>query len=264
MQGRYNAEMTRLEIILLTLLTGAACGPVGPERAAETTEINVAAAANLSKAFPAIAQAFEHDHGIRVTCTYGSTAYLAHQIENGAPFDVFAAADVEHVERLVERGFVLKQSQAVYARGRLVLWWPNRMPAAARLEDLLSDEVQFIALAKPEIAPYGRAAREAIEALGMWTRLQPKIVYAQNVVIAKQMADSGNADAAWVAASLLTGNEGRGMDVDPRLYSPVRQALGVVAASKRRLPATRFAQFVLGDQGQRLLAEYGYSPPQAR
>ena len=262
--------MTRLKTILLapllitgllSVLTGAACGPAGPESAAETTEIHVAAAANLSKAFPAIAQAFEHGHGIRVICTYGSTAYLAHQIENGAPFDVFAAADVEHVERLAERGFVLKTSQAVYARGRLVLWWPNQMPAGARLEDLLSDEVRFIALAKPEIAPYGRAAREAIEALGMWTRLQPKFVYAQNVVIAKQMADSGNADAAWIAASLLTGNEGRGIDVDPQLYSPVRQALGVVTASKRRRPATRFAQFVLGDQGQRLLAEYGYSPP---
>lgn len=137
----------------------------------------------------------------------------------------------------------------------------NPAPAGARLEDLLSDEVRFIALAKPEIAPYGRAAREAIEALGMWTRLEPKFVYAQNVVIAKQMADSGNADAAWIAASLLTGNEGRGIDVDPQLYSPVRQALGVVTASKRRRPATRFAQFVLGDQGQRLLAEYGYSPP---
>jgi molybdate transport system substrate-binding protein len=233
------------------------CAPGVPDEAG-SQRIKVAAAANLSRAFPAVAEAFTAETGVDVVLTFGATAYLAHQIESGAPFDLYAAADTEHVDRLVLKGLIAPESRAVYARGRLVLWAGDDQVTA--IGDLTGERVRFVALAKPEIAPYGRAAVEALKRLEVWNSIQPKIVYAQNVTMAKQLVDSGNAEAAFVSASLLEDASAE-VAVDSTLYAPIEQGLGVVAGSAGRREAAQFAEFLLGANGRVLLGRFGYGAP---
>jgi molybdate transport system substrate-binding protein len=237
----------------------AGCGAAGDGSGGR--EINVAAAANLVEPFRAIAAHFEAESGIKVTLSFGSTAALAQQVENGAPFDLFAAADTAHVDGLVGKGILDPASRAVYARGTLVLWSSNSELELRRIEDLTKPGVKFVAIAKPDVAPYGRASVDALRAAGLWEAVEPKIVYAQNVLMAKQFAESGNADVALTAASVVHGQPGQTIPIDHSLYAPIEQALGIVAASPRREGAMRFGEFVLGARGQTILKKFGYDPP---
>lgn len=220
-------------------------------------EINVAAAANLTDAFAEVAKQFTAETGVRVVYSFGATADLAKQIENGAPFDVFASADVEHVEELDHKGLLTPGSRALYARGRLVLWIPQGN-SINRIEDITRAEVNRIAIAKPDIAPYGRATVESLRALNIWQQVEPKVVYAQNVSQTKQFAATGNAEVAFLPLALVKPNEGRFIEVDERLHQPIDQALGVVKASGKQDAARRFRNFVLSLKGQQILEQFGY------
>lgn len=243
-----------LTAVLLVCLA-AGCGRRVEERAARE-EVVVAAASNLTEALEDAGRRFEAKTGVRVTNSFGATADLAKQIENGAPFDVFAAADVAHVEALEGKGLLADGSRAVYARGRLVLWFPRG--GGARVEDLAGGGVSKVALAKPELAPYGAAAVEALRALNLWERVEPKVVYAQSVAQAKQFAATGNAEAAFVPRSLIKPNEGTQVLIGAELHRPLDQSLGVVRASKNQAAARRFTEFLLSDEGQAILESHGY------
>jgi len=143
----------------------------------------------------------------------------------------------------------------VYARGRLAL-----VGRARSLQDLGTDAIRFVAIAKPDAAPYGRAAVEALKAAGLWESIQPKVVYAENINVSRQYAVTGNADAAFTAYSLVLHD--RPVLVDPNLYSPIEQGIGVVKSSARERAARRFVEYVMGAEGQRLLEENGYNRPQ--
>lgn len=227
-------------------------------------EIVVAAAANLTDAFDEIGRRFTAKTGVRVVNSFGATANLARQVENGAPFDVFASADVSHVDELAAKGLLTDGTRAVFARGRLVLWLPPGKEArVGRLEDLAGDAVTKVAVAKPDVAPYGQAAVESLRAMNLWQKVEPKVVYAENVAEAKQYASSGNADAAFIPRALVKEGEGRAIDVDESLHAPIDQAIAVVRASKRQEAARRFVEFVTGEEGQSALKSFGYaSPPQ--
>lgn len=228
------------------------------------SEINVAAAANLTDAFAELGNRFTAQTGIRVVYSFGATADLAKQIENGAPFDVFAAADVEHVDELRHEGLVVAATQSVFARGQLVIWTPPGARATIeRIEDLRRKDVERIALARPDVAPYGRAALEAFGALDLWPELEAKVIYGQNVAQVKQYAATGNADVALIPLSLVKPNEGRFIIVDERLHKPLDQALAVIKDSRKQEAARRFREFVLSDEGQMLLERYGYHRPPA-
>lgn len=237
-----------------------ACGRDGGETRAD--EITVAAAANLTDAFGEVAKRFEARTGLKVTNSFGATADLAKQIENGAPFDVFASADVEHVEALAKKGLLADAPRGVYARGRLVLLIPGGPKAnVGRVEDLTGEGVAHVAIAKPDVAPYGRAAVESLKALGVWEKVEPKVVYSQTVAQARQFAASGNAEAAFVPRSLVREGDGLAIEVDPKLYAPIEQSVGVVRASERQGAARRFVEFLLSDEGQSILKSFGYDPP---
>jgi molybdate transport system substrate-binding protein len=247
-----------LTAVLPALILNPGCAPPAGERP-ESDEIIVAAAANLTDAFDEMAKRFTSRTGIRVTNSFGATADLARQVENGAPFDVFAAADVRHVEELGRKGLLAEGSVAVYARGRLVLWVPGGSRTAInRVEDLAGSQITRIAVAKPDVAPYGEAAVEALRALGLWPQVEPKVVYAQNVAQAKQFAASGNADAAFIPRALVKADEGMAVEIDAGLHRPIDQAIGIVRTSKKQEQARRFLDFVLGDEGQAMLESYGY------
>jgi molybdate transport system substrate-binding protein len=222
----------------------------------------VAAAANLTDVFGEIGGAFKAKTGVEVIFSYGSTAQLAQQIENGAPFDVFAAADTEHVDSLVSKQKLIGESRAVYALGQLALWIPNGEQNGVReLKDLGAQKIRFIAVAQPDLAPYGRAALETMKNAHLWETLQPKIVYANSISMAKQLASSGNADAAFTAYSLVLHDHGTVLKVDPKLYHPIEQALAMVASAPQIDEAKLFRSFLLGPEGRAILAVNGYLLP---
>jgi molybdate transport system substrate-binding protein len=225
-------------------------------RKTEQPDLTVAAAANLTDVFAQIGQAFTQQTGIHVVFSYGSTAQLAQQIENAAPFDVFAAADTAHVDQLVREGKILGESRVIYARGRLALWDPH--DSVKKLDDLSQPFIRFVAIAKPEVAPYGEAAVESLKNLGIWDKVQPKVVYATNINMAKQYAATGNADAAFTAYSLVQHERGRIIIVDEKLHQPIDQAVGIVSGSSRKADAKRFVSFLTGKEGRDILERFGY------
>ena len=216
----------------------------------------MAAAANLTGVLDDIGAAFTRETGIPVTFSYGATALLAHQIANGAPFDVFAAADVKHPADLRQAGHV--EQPSLYARGRLALWAP-RHPAIKTIPDLVADEIRFLAIARPAAAPYGAAAVEALRRAGVWQRAEAKVVYVGNINMAREYVKSGSADAALTAWSLVMREPGAVL-VDAGLHAPIDQAVAAVTRSPRADQARRFVAFLLGDAAQRIFSERGYEP----
>lgn len=246
--------MQRLAAGILTILL-TSCSSSAPA----SRKLIVAAAANLTGALQEAAAAFRKSTAIEVVLSYGSTVQLAQQIENGAPFDVFAAADTEHVDALMEKGRLVAASRAIYARGQLALWVPEGN--VHNLADLSAPRIRFIAIAQPALAPYGKAAVEAIKTSGLWEALQPKIVFANNVNMARQYAATGNANAAFTAYSLVLREPGTVIKLDPKLHSPIDQALAIVASSRQLEQARLFTAFLLSAEGRAVLTSHGYLAP---
>jgi molybdate transport system substrate-binding protein len=228
-------------------------------KTAGTTQVTIAAAANLTDVFQTIGPRFESATGIHPVFSFASTAQLTRQIENSAPFDMIAAADATHVGELDRKGLLLAGSRAIYARGVLALWIPPGGKAAiARIEDLVKPEVRFIAIAKPELAPYGQASVDTLQHLGIWKQVQAKVVYAENINMAKQYGQSHNADAVFTAYSLVLHEPGQVLRVDQNLHQPIDQELGIIANSKNVVAARRFADFLLNGEGREILNNSGY------
>ena len=226
---------------------------------AQAPEVTIAAAANLTGVFQRVGAVFERTTGIHPVFSFASTAQLTQQIENAAPFDVFAAADAQHVDQLDRKGLLVPGSRAVYARGILALWIPQRSNAhIERIADLAKPEARFVAIAKPELAPYGAAAVETLQRLNLWRQVQSKIVYAENINVAKQYGASNNADAVFTAYSLVLHEAGRTILVDDTMHQPIDQALGIIASSKHLESARRFADFLLHGEGADILRNSGY------
>ena len=245
-----------LAIVLLAVACGASNQFSG--------DLLVAAAANLQPAFDEMDPLFEEETGTKVTFSYGSTVALAQQIEAGLPADLFVAADVEDVDRLREKGLLIEDTQQVYARGRLALASSTKAGVTvSELEDLLRPEVEKIAIADPEIAPYGRAAEEALRSAGLWDEVKPKLVYGQNVSAATEYVRSGNAEAGLVALSLVIQEPAvTYVTVDDSLHQPIQQALAVIRGAKNEELARRFETFIRGPEGRTVLEKYGFVVPE--
>jgi molybdate transport system substrate-binding protein len=244
---------------LLLLTSLAACshhGPSAPE------PLRVAAAADLSRAFPELGAAFTQATGVAVTFSFGSSGQLARQVIEGAPYGVLASADVAFVDQAIAAGACDAASRAVYAEGRIGLWTPaDGVAPAASLAALREPRFRRIAIASPEHAPYGRAARQALESAGVWAAVEPRLVYGANVLQALQFAQSGNADVAIVARSLALASGGRFVPIDPSAHRPLVQALTVCARGAAVAPARAFARFVASEPGRAILRRHGFTVP---
>jgi molybdate transport system substrate-binding protein len=223
-------------------------------------EITIAAAANLTEVAQTLGSEFEAQTKIHPVFSMGSTAQLTSQIESSAPFDVFLAADAEHVDKLDRTGLLTPGSSAVYAVGVLALWIPPSSKAHInKLDDLKAGDVRVIAVANPKLAPYGAATVEALQHAGLWDTVKDKIVYAENINMAKEYGTSKNADAVFTAYSLLLKEPGKVIQVDEALHQPIVQKLGIVARSQHIDDAKKFTGFVLGERGRAILMRYGYT-----
>lgn len=259
------------------VLNWAASGLIGLLSLLSTTtngseSITVAAAASLRLALPDIAAAFHEAGNPSPTLVFGASGSLARQIEHGAPYDVFASADEAWVKRLIEQGLIAADSLATYAEGVLALAvstpdWPAGSDAtldATALRLLLRSRFRVIAIANPALAPYGNAAREALRRAGLWDALQPRIVYGDNVRQVLTYLETGNAEAALLAASLLHEAQGNWRPIAGSLHGPIRQTVGVLARSPRARQARRFVAFLFREQSRAILRRYGLRPPSGR
>ncbi len=249
-------------LLACAFLTFAACQTSNPNRPNPQEELVVAAAASLTDAFAAVGQEFTRQTGIKVVFSFGATADLARQIENGAPFDVFAAADTAHAERLERQGLLTEGTLALYARGRLVMWLPPRSTLKVqRIEDITAREFERIAIAKPDVAPYGQATVESLRALGLWAQIAERVVYGQNVAQTKQFAATGNAELAFIPLALVKPGEGIYIEVNEGLHKPIDQALGIIKTSPKQSAAQNFVTYLLSGQGQEIMKKKGFGPP---
>lgn len=234
-------------------------------RAGTPAEVTVAAAANLSDVFRTIGPQFQAATGIHPVFSFGSTAQLTQQIENGAPYDVFAAADESHVDQLDREGRLAHGSKAIYATGILALWIPPTSRAKVETPaNLTSTDVHVIAVARPELAPYGAATVETLQNLGIWQQVKSKVVYADSISMARQYGTSGNADAVFTAYSLVLKQEGKVLQIDEKLHKPIQQALGIVGTSINQSSAAKFTDFLLKGKGREILARHGYRTSEQR
>ena len=231
----------------------------------EKFPLRIAAAADLQFALKDIAQQYEHQTGRRVEITFGSSGNLFSQIENGAPFDAFFSADIAYPTRLQQDNLIVPNSVMNYAVGRIVVWMPgdSKIDLDARKWDALLDpSVQKIAIANPEHAPYGRAAVEALKRAGIYERVQPKLVFGENISQAAQFVQSGNAQAGIVALSIALSpamKNGQRWSVPVDQYAAIEQAAVILKTANDKEAARAFLGFVSSDAGRRTLATYGFA-----
>ena len=224
--------------------------------------LTVSAAADLTPAFEELGERFRNETGIKVTFNFGSTGQLTQQIEQGAPVDLLAAANVSFVEELERQNLIFPDTKALYAQGRITLWTRSDSPLKLEhVEDLAKPEVRRIAIANPEHAPYGEAAREALQSAGIWDRVSSRLVFGENINQTLQYAETGNVDAAIVALSLSVSSKGHWVLIPDQLHKPLNQALAVIRSTRHEAEARRFATFINSPQGRPIMRKYGFVLP---
>lgn len=226
---------------------------------AQADVVAVAVASNFRPALQALEPAFSAQTGHTLSPSYGSTGKLYAQILHGAPFALFLAADAERPMRLEQSGAAVAGTRFTYAVGKLVLW--RREPGSADIgvDFLQSGAFRHLAIANPDTAPYGRAAKQALEQLGLWEALSPRIVRGENIGQAFAFVRSGNAELGFVAQSQLALDPleppGSSWLVSEELYDPIQQQ----AVLLRDEPAARaFLEFLQGEAARSIIQSQGY------
>lgn len=229
---------------------------------ARADEVNVAVAANFTAPMQKIAAAFEQDTGHKSVLAFGSTGKLYAQIKNGAPFQILLAADDRTPERLEREGLGVSGSRFTYAIGKLALW--SRQP---RLVDdkgdvLRSGRFEHIALADPKLAPYGAAAVEVLNSLGLMSSLAPKFVTGENIAQTYQFVATGNAELGFVALSQVFADgklsQGSAWLIPASLYSPIRQDAVMLGSGKDNVAAVALMAYLCTDKVLAIVRSFGY------
>ena len=221
--------------------------------------IRVAVASNFSKPIEAIAARFEDHTGHRLILVFGSTGKHYAQIINGAPFELFLAADMQRPKLLEQQGIAIAGTRFTYARGRLVLWSPRNNYVDAEGKILESGEFRHLAIANPKLAPYGMAAQEVLESRGLWKSLQQRLVRGESIGQAYQFVGSGNAELGFVAYSQINQpnliNTGSYWVIPQTLYEPIEQQ---VVLLKENTVARDFLSYMQKQEIKKLIFQYGY------
>lgn len=228
--------------------------------------LSIAAAANLIYALDALNAEFKRSApDVAVTSTFGASGNLFAQIKNGAPFDVFLSADTDYPQQVVAAGLGDSTSLRTFATGRLVFWTTRPDFDVSELTVALrSPRIKKLAIAQPRSAPYGRAAQVVLEKLGVWTAIQPRVVFGENITQTAQFIETGNADAGFVAFSLVLSPRlahlGRWTEVSPALYAgvPLDHAVVLTTRGAANPAAQRYLAFLGSDAAKKILRDFGY------
>lgn len=251
-------QRNTLALVLIGLLSSLAIAE----------DLTVAAAADLNFALRDLAERFEKQSGNKVRLSFGSSGNLFSQVQAGAPFDLFFSADVDYPQKLAASRLVDPDSVSTYAIGHLVLWVPsnsNLDPQKLKINLLTEPEVRKIAIANPQHAPYGRAAMAALQHFGLEKKLAAKLVFGENISQTAQFVQSGNAQAGLIALSLAVSptmkNTGKFWVLPSDSYPELKQAVAIISASKHQQAAKAFLDYVLSQEGRRVLDQYGFGAP---
>ncbi len=229
---------------------------------AETATIAVAA--NFLAPIEALEPLFEQTTGHELVLVAGSTGQLYAQIVNGAPFDALLSADAEHAERLVADGLAERSSRFTYAVGRLALWTRHAERfTPLGVDTLRRTDFRWLAIANPELAPYGLAARQTLTALGVLDSLQKRIVQGQSIAQTFAMAETRNADLALVALSQAMSYQGVAayFQIPPELHAPLRQDAVLLTRARDNAAARAFLEWLSGDRAAEVIGSFGYTTP---
>jgi molybdate transport system substrate-binding protein len=258
----------RLLVIAALVCSSAACRRPAEQRPARG-KVRVAAAADLNVALGEVIARFSASHAADVSVSYGSSGTFYAQLLSRAPFDMFFSADLTYPRQLASRGLVLDGGEFTYAVGRLVLWVPSASPIDVEhqgLQALTAASIAHVAIANPEHAPYGRAAIAAMRSAGVYDRVQPKLVFGENVAQALQFVQTGAADAGIVALSLAVApaveDKGRSVEVPVDSYPRMEQGGAILKWAADVDAARALRAFVLGEDGRAILKRYGFSLPE--
>ncbi len=256
--------MWRYFIALFVLVLSYGCGNNTASTSEGEQSVTVASAANIQFAMPDIIEAFEAATGIKVKHSSASSGALTAQIKNGAPFDVFLAANMKYPNALYKDGFSEKAPE-VYARGTLVLWSLKPFDLQQGLSLLTTDSIARVAVANPDNAPYGIAAIEALKATNTYTAVEDKIVYGESISQVNQYVSIQSVDVGLTSKSVVLSPKlqakGHWEEVDGSLHAPIEQGIIVLkhGAENNHENAQKFYTFLFSEKAQQILTKYGYS-----
>jgi molybdate transport system substrate-binding protein len=242
---------------ILTLVLLSIWGHSPSVRAAEAY---IAVASNFTQAIKALAKQFQTQHDDKLILSFGGTGKFYAQILNGAPFDAFFAADIRRPKLLEQQGFALPDSRFTYAQGKIVLFSPKADYVDAAGAILTKRTYHYLAIANPKLAPYGEAAKQVLEKLGLWETLHSQLVRGENIGQAYQFVMSGNAELGFVALSQISAfaNKGSHWEVPDNLYEPIQQQAVLLSHNP---VAKAFIEFVQSDEAKVIIQNFGYEVP---
>ncbi len=231
---------------------------------ADAGEVRAAVAANFTVPMKKIAEMFEADTGHTLKASFGSTGKLYSQIKSEAPFDVFLAADDTTPTKMAKEGLGDPASQFTYAMGKLVLW--SKKPGYVDAKGhVLQSGFGKLAIANPKLAPYGMAAQETLEGMGLWSGVLGRIVMGESITQTMQFADTGNADMAFVALSQTIKDgkpiAGSSWVVPKHMYNPIRQDAILLAKPQDKAAAEALLKYLKSDKAIAVIKSFGYDLP---
>ncbi len=260
MSRSYDVKAWRLwSILLVIFVLVLSCGSAD-------RRLRIAVASNAQYAGHELVSAFEEESGISCDLIIGSSGKIAAQILSGAPFDVFLSADTSYIQHLEEDGKVWGESR-LYAVGQLVLWTADQTLNPG-LDILLSDQVDHIALPNPDLAPYGAAAKQALQKIGIYEEIQPKLVFGESIAQTNQFIMTGSATIGFTAKSVVMVpnmmKQGKWSPVNPSLYPPILQSAAIIKSGRSEEEAVSFFTYLFSSEGQDILRKFGYDIPQRK
>ncbi len=225
-------------------------------------QVQVAVAANFTAPLQAITSEFEKDTGHSVVASFGATGQLYAQIQNGAPFEVFLSADESTPAKLDNEGLGVSDSRFTYAIGSLVLWSakPDYLDGSDAV--LKANQYQHLAIANPKAAPYGLAATEVLDKLGLSAAVKDKLVEGQNITQVHQFIATGNAELGFVALSQVYKDgqlsSGSAWMVPAQMHTPIKQDALILKTGEHNPAAAAFADYLKGPKAAAIIKSYGY------
>lgn len=231
-------------------------------------ELKVAVASNFTKAFNTLSEQFERDSGHTLLASFGSSGKLYAQIVNGAPFDLMLSADAYRPQKLIETGLGIEGTRFTYASGRLVLCASDTYTQIDQ-RSLEKGEFQYLSIANPQNAPYGKAAMEVLTHLALLPQIKTKLVRGDNIAQTLHFVHSGAANLGFVALSQILSLQERGIktaywEVPEKLYSPIEQQLVLLQQGKSNPAAIAFMNFLKSQRSREIIEHLGYEVPRPK
>ncbi|OHX53914.1 molybdate ABC transporter substrate-binding protein [Planococcus salinarum] len=254
--------MRLINKLLVLAFAAGILGGCTANPSAEQEILMVSAASSLSGVVEELTAGFNEDNpAVEIVANYGSSSKLRNQIENGAPADVFLSASTEDMETLVEKGLATKDSVAPFARNGLLIAASSDIEEGAEVEAVLSSVDGTVAIAEPASVPLGGYSKRSLEALDIWQSLEGKLIYAKDARQVVTYLESGNAKAGIIYASdAKLSAEVADMSMMPLGSEEILYPAAMVAASSQQEHADKFLSYILSEEGQQIIADFGFMP----